>query len=259
MKFTKHQVLNNKVPDKILGIYYFLDSVDNIIYIGKSINIKNRLNQHLKNGRKRLITSFSNLKIKKLNTEIEALLLESQEIKRYKPIYNRQLRRYKDKYSMFKKINQDGYPIYYLDTINSNSLLDFISKKQANNFLINISNKFNLCEKLNGIDKINKSCFKYQLKICLGACVKKESIHNYEKRFNNSISSLHQLPNNCTISFKHNNFITNITVSNNLVVEFGVFGKRKYKVYYSTYDEIKIINNYHKKFPDRLLRIKKNN
>ena len=69
-----------------------------IIYIGKSINIKRRLNQHLKNGRKRLISSFVSLKIKKLNTELEALLLESQEIKRYKPIYNRQLRRYKDRY-----------------------------------------------------------------------------------------------------------------------------------------------------------------
>ena len=102
MRFNKNQVLNNEVPDKILGIYYFKDNLNNIIYIGKSINIKRRLNQHLKNGRKRLISSFVSLKIKKLNTELEALLLESQEIKRYKPIYNRQLRRYKDRYSIFK-------------------------------------------------------------------------------------------------------------------------------------------------------------
>ena len=255
MNFTKNQVLNNKVPDKILGIYYFLDSVDNIIYIGKSINIKKRLNQHLRKGRKRLLASFSNLIIKKLNTELEALLLESQEIKRYKPIYNRQLRRYKNKYSIFKSINKDGYPIYYLDKINSNSILDFMSKKQAHNFLITLNNKFNLCEKLNGIDKLNKTCFKYQLKICLGACFKKESIHDYEKRFNNSLSSLNLMPTNCSLSFKYNSFITNVTILNNQVVEFGVVGKRKHKVDFSSYDEIKIINNYQKKFPDRILSI----
>ena len=76
------------------------------------------------------------------------MLLESQEIKRYKPIYNRQLRRYKNRYSLYKKVNKDGYPIYYLDTTNSNSLLDFMSKKQAYNFLLDITNKFNLCEKI---------------------------------------------------------------------------------------------------------------
>ena len=66
MIFSKNQVLNNEVPNKILGIYYFKDSLNNIIYIGKSINIKKRLNQHLKNGRKRLMSSFVSLKIKKL-------------------------------------------------------------------------------------------------------------------------------------------------------------------------------------------------
>jgi len=259
MIFNKKQVLNKEVRDKILGVYYFTDSLNKIIYIGKSINIKKRLSQHLNNGRKRLIASFVNLKIKELNTEIEALLLESQEIKKYKPIFNRRLRRYKEKYSLFKKINKDGYPIYYLDNINSNSLLDFMSKKQALNFLLNLNDKFNLCEKLNGIDKVNKSCFKYQIKICLGACIKKESINKYKKRFNDSLSSLYHFPNNCILSFKDNNLITDITVLNNQVVEFGVRGKSKYKVDYSSYDEIKIINNYLRKFPNRILKIRNSN
>ena len=258
MRFNKNQVLNNEIPDKILGIYYFEDSLNNIIYIGKSINIKKRLNQHLKNGRKRLISSFVSLKIKKLNTELEALLLESQEIKRYKPIYNRQLRRYKNRYSIYNKVNKDGYPIYYLDTTNSNSLLDFMSKKQAHNFLLDITNKFNLCEKLNGIDKINKSCFKYQIKICMGACIKKENIHKYEKRFKDSLSSIYQLPNNCTLSFKYNDLITNVTILNNQVVEFGVRGKSKYKIDFISYDEIRIVNSYKRKFPSRISKISNN-
>ena len=259
MIFNKHQILNKDVPDNLLGIYYFIDSMDNIIYIGKSINIKKRLNQHLTYGRKRLISSFAKLKIKQLNTELEALLLESQEIKKYKPIYNRQLRRHKEKYSIFKKINKNGYPIYFLDKINSNSLLDFMSKKQAHNFLLNINTKFNLCEKLNGIDKVNKSCFKYQLKICDGACLNKEPIHKYKKRFADSLSSLYYFPYNCTLSFKDNNFITNVIILNNQVIEFGVQGKSNYPINFSSYDEVKIVNNYQKKFPYRLLKITTNN
>ena len=255
MKFNKNQVLDKQIPDNILGVYYFLDSSNNIIYIGKSINIKKRLDQHLKNGRKRLMSSFINLKIKKLNTELEALLLESQEIKKYKPIFNRQLRRYKKNYSIFKKINSDGYPIYYLDSINQKSLVDFISKKQALNFLQNITNKFNLCEKLNGLDKVNESCFKFQLDVCLGACVKKESINDYQKRFKESLSHIHKFPNNCVLSFKYNKYTTNVTILNNQVVEFGVKGISKYKVYFSSYDEIKIINTYQRKFPDRVIEV----
>tara|TARA_Y100001978_G_scaffold168934_1_gene157589 strand:- start:273 stop:1067 length:795 start_codon:yes stop_codon:yes gene_type:complete len=256
MIFNKNQVLNKEVPDKILGIYYLKDNLNNIIYIGKSINIKKRLIQHLNNGRKRLISSFTYLTIRKLNTELEALLLESQEIKKHKPIYNRQLRRYKEKYSIFKKKNKDGYPIYYLGPKQSNSLIDFMSKKQAYNFLIKVNNKFNLCEKLNGIDKVNKYCFKYNLKICNGACIKKEPLKKYEKRFYDSLSRLFRFPKNCAITFKYNNFITKVNILNNQVVEFSVLGKSKHKINFSSFDEIKIINSYKKKFPERLLKIK---
>ena len=159
-------------------------------------------------------------------------------------------------YSIFKKTNTDGFPIYYLDNTNSNSLIDFISKKKAHDFLVNISNKYNLCEKLNGIDKINKSCFKYQLKICFGACIKKEPIHKYEKRFKDSFSDLIKLPDNCTLFFKYNDLITYVNIHNNQAVEFGVDGKTKYRVNYTSYDEIKIINNYQRKFPERMLKIK---
>ena len=255
MIFNKNQVLNKEIPDNILGIYYFIDSFNNIIYIGKSINIKKRLNQHLKTGKKRLIAAFAKLKIKKLDTELEALLYESQEIKKYKPIYNRQLRRYKKKFSIFKKINKDGYPIYYLDSSDSNSLLDFMSKKQAHNFLLSINNKFNLCEKLNGIDKVNKSCFKYQLKMCLGACVKKESISSYKKRFVESLSSLYQFPTNCILSFNDNKLTTKVTILNNQVVKYGVIGKSNYKIHYSSYDEIKIVKSFQRKSPKMNVKI----
>ena len=45
--FSREQVFNNKIPDCILGIYYFMDvNNNNILYIGKSKNIKKRIQQH---------------------------------------------------------------------------------------------------------------------------------------------------------------------------------------------------------------------
>ena len=47
LTFEKDDVLNNNIPPEIIGAYYFLDSSDNILYIGKSIDVKKRISQHL--------------------------------------------------------------------------------------------------------------------------------------------------------------------------------------------------------------------
>ena len=73
------------------------------------------------------------------------------------------------------------------------------------------------------------------------------------------MSSLYQFPNNCTLFFNYNDFITNVTILNNQVVEFGVKGERKHKIEFSSYDEIRIINNYIRQFPSRILKIRNNN
>ena len=59
-------MLNKEIPDNILGIYYFIDSFNNIIYIGKSINIKKRLNQHLKTGKKKINCCICKIKNQKV-------------------------------------------------------------------------------------------------------------------------------------------------------------------------------------------------
>ena len=60
MVLSREEVFENKIPNYIVGVYYFIDENDNIIYIGKSKNIKSRIQQHIKYGRKRLIKNFQN-------------------------------------------------------------------------------------------------------------------------------------------------------------------------------------------------------
>ncbi len=255
MIFDKDQVLNKSIPDKIVGVYYFMDAQENILYIGKSINIKKRIDQHLKKGRKRMLASFEKLKVKKLYTELEALLLESQEIKRYTPRYNRQLRRSKNSFSIFKKTNKDSYPFYYVDETDSSSLLNFMSKRQALSFLDRLSSRFSLCDKLNGLDFSAKSCFKYHLKSCCGACVGKESVEDYNLRFEESLSSLFELPTNCKLVFKENKLETHVTISDNQLSHFGVKGKSEYAIDFASYDEMRIVSTYQKQHPKKLLNM----
>tara|TARA_B100000242_G_scaffold246476_1_gene187130 strand:- start:134 stop:928 length:795 start_codon:yes stop_codon:yes gene_type:complete len=247
MIFSKDEVQKKSIPENILGVYYFLNENNDIIYIGKSINIKKRVHQHLANGRKRMLFSFKKVMIKKLHSELEALLYESQEIKKYKPIFNRKLRKIRNSISVSYKQNKYSYPFFYTHKTSSSSLFDFFSKKKALAFIDKITTQFNLCDKLNGLDKVNKACFKYQLNNCNGACVGKESIVDYQKRFDLCLAHLFDLPNDCKIIFTTNKIKTYVKIKKNQVTEFGVKGKSKHIIKYRSYDEFKIVSSFQKK------------
>ena len=246
MIFTREQVFNNKIPNCKLGIYYFIDLNNNILYIGKSKNIKIRIQQHIKNGRERLINKFSKLKLKIFRTELEALLFESQEIKKYLPMFNRRLRKIKSSVGIFNQKNKFGYNYFHIKKSNEDSIIDFRTKKHALNFLNKITNKFNLCPKLNGLDNSSKFCFQFHLKSCEGACNNLEKPLSYNIRFQESISEIYSLPRNCELIFRDDKFSTFINIKNSSIASFGVKNHSFYKIIYPSYDEIKIINSYQK-------------
>jgi excinuclease ABC subunit C len=84
----------NKIPEKI-GVYLFKDKNKKVLYIGKSINLKKRINDHLKSKSlkiQKLIKETEWIEIIKLNSEVEALLKEAELIKKFDPPYNTLLR-----------------------------------------------------------------------------------------------------------------------------------------------------------------------
>ena len=246
MEFSKFDVYENKIPKELIGIYYFLDAHGKIIYIGKSKNIKQRIQQHLKYGRKRLISSFYSLKVKVLHSELEALLLESQEIKKHLPIFNRQLRKVKNSVSLYEGTTTAGYKNYFIDATKPDALLDFYSVRSAQKYLLKISKEFTLCDKVNGLEKTNKSCFQYQLKGCKGACIAKETVKEYNHRFEQSLSKIFSFPVNCKLIFKEPTNSTFVTIKNNRVTAFGVQKKSDYKIEFPSIDELKIAFRYKK-------------
>ncbi len=102
-----------KLP-KQPGVYFFKDANGKIIYIGKAAVLKNRVGSYFQNTAKDpkttlLIADISDLDWITVGSEVEALFLESEFIKRYKPKYNIDLR--DEKQFLYLKISADEYPV----------------------------------------------------------------------------------------------------------------------------------------------------
>jgi len=75
------------------GVYQMLDNNDQVIYIGKAKNLKKRVSsyfdkQHLDGKTRVLVANIKNFEVIVTETETQALLLENELIKQYKPRYN---------------------------------------------------------------------------------------------------------------------------------------------------------------------------
>ncbi|HUD07188.1 MAG TPA: excinuclease ABC subunit UvrC [Candidatus Saccharimonadales bacterium] len=97
------------------GVYFFKDKAGEIIYIGKAAVLKNRVNQYFQKSRARdqktdlLISEIADLEYIEVETELDALFLEAELVRRYLPRYNILLR--DDKSLVYVRINySDSYP-----------------------------------------------------------------------------------------------------------------------------------------------------
>src|SRR3990167_4570920 len=102
----------NNLPESP-GVYIFKNVNNKPIYIGKSLNIKKRVKDHLalKGGLTKeavLLDKTASVEAIQVDSEIEALILEANLIKKFKPIYNSQLK--DDKDFLYIKITKDPFP-----------------------------------------------------------------------------------------------------------------------------------------------------
>ena len=88
---NKWQKLINKLPVET-GVYYLHNNQGKLIYIGKSKNIKNRVNQHLtgkSNKSLNIQIEIDDVSFEKTGSELIALLKENNEVKKHKPKFNK--------------------------------------------------------------------------------------------------------------------------------------------------------------------------
>jgi DNA polymerase III subunit epsilon len=178
------------------GVYYLLNDKNETIYVGKSLNIRDRVRTHLLQCNTRraidMKNATANVGYEETGSELLALLLESQEIKRLKPLYNRLQRRTPAHYGLYTVKDDSGYINFFIDKTNREEipLAVYQNKMAARDHLFIITERFGLCQKLCGLYQTQGACFQYSIKQCQGACIGKEKPGAYNQRVTNAINSL---------------------------------------------------------------------
>jgi DNA polymerase-3 subunit epsilon len=180
------------------GVYYFYNQDADLIYIGKSRNIRNRVLSHFSSSSTskamKMRTEIADVSYESTGNELVALLKESFEIKQHKPLYNRRQRRALFRYALCSFMDNKGYLRLILekttDQVNQ-SLGSFTTKSEAHAFLNKVIEKYELCQKLCGLYPSDGNCFHFEIGACKGACIGKEPPETYNLRAMNALSGHH--------------------------------------------------------------------
>jgi len=187
-----HPALSPEIIDKLpekTGVYYFYNDQHELIYIGKSRNIRTRIFMHLNNfSTKKAIEmrlNIADIGFEITGSELISLLKESDEIKQYKPLYNRAQRRSVSQFGLFYYNDQKGYIRFTITTTKEREdipLMVFNSVKSARSYLHSLIDEYELCQKLCGLYPSIGACFHYEIAQCKGACIDKEPANEYNIR-----------------------------------------------------------------------------
>ncbi|PVX47413.1 DNA polymerase-3 subunit epsilon [Flavobacterium sp. 103] len=102
-----------QLPEKI-GVYYFYNQLNKVVYVGKAVNLKKRVASHFSGHnvnaqRQNFLKDIYGISFEVCATELMALLLECDEIKKLWPAYNRALKRFESKFGLFQYEARNGY------------------------------------------------------------------------------------------------------------------------------------------------------
>src|SRR5690349_3251852 len=163
------------------GIYIHKNATGKIIYVGKAKNLRNRVRSYFQSSRnhdpktKQLVKVISDFEFIVVDNEVEALVLESNLIKKHKPRFNVLLK--DDKQYPHLKLTNEPYPkvVITRKIVRDGShyygpfLPAALARKTLN--LVNRAFQLRTCD-IDIDGKLPRPCLEYHLKRCLGPCVK---------------------------------------------------------------------------------------
>ncbi|MCK5478291.1 MAG: excinuclease ABC subunit C, partial [Methylococcales bacterium] len=178
------------------GIYKMLNEKGEIIYIGKAKNLKNRVSSYFRKTtaspkQQAMVVKITAIEVTVTHTEGEALLLESQQIKRYKPRYNICLR------------DDKSYPYLFISSYHDFPQITFHrgAKKKRGKYFGPYPSAGAVKETLKLLQKIfpvrqcedsyfnnrTRPCLQYQIERCTAPCVGLVDQAQYAEDLNNTI------------------------------------------------------------------------
>jgi len=203
-------ILTRKTLDKIPqkpGIYFFKTATGIVLYVGKAKNLKNRITSYFQRKSsdfksKALLTKSATIAFKTTTTELEAMLLEAEQIQKLQPKFNVLLKDgqpflyfFIKPYSSPKKNSKStSQGIPELELVRTKKKAGsyfgpFIEKneaRQTHQFLLKTF-KLALCKK-----KIPNGCLKYHLGLCAGSCLESFDKKAYKHRLSLAKKALRQ-------------------------------------------------------------------
>jgi excinuclease ABC subunit C len=169
------------------GIYQMLNQAEEIIYVGKAKNLKNRVSSYFQkqdhSAKTRVMVSLiHNIQIVITNSENEALILENQFIKKFRPRYNVVFRDDKTYPSIF--LSDEAYPRLSIHRGRQTKKGDYFGPftgSSAARYSISLMQKlFQIRQCENSVFNYrSRPCLQYQIKRCSGSCVNKISQEDY--------------------------------------------------------------------------------
>lgn len=168
------------------GCYLYKDNIGEIIYVGKAKNLKNRVKSYFTGTHNKktqtLVSKIEDLEYIIVNSEKEALLLENNLIKKYRPYFNIRLK--DDKSYPYLMITKEEHPRLLMTrkykknnkNIYFGPYVDIKSATEVKKIL----DKIYPLRKCNPVEK--RPCMYYQIGECIGPCAKKITADDYKSQ-----------------------------------------------------------------------------
>tara|TARA_Y100000815_G_scaffold195209_1_gene178709 strand:- start:797 stop:2167 length:1371 start_codon:yes stop_codon:yes gene_type:complete len=187
----------DKIPQKP-GIYYFMNQKGEIIYVGKAINLKKRVLGHFYDKSRKEIQMCSetaNIDFKLAGSELVALLMESAEIKRLFPPYNRAQKRPGKQYAIFAYEDRNGITHLAYNTSKGapSPLKVFHNQTECRAYLEEVCKSFSLCPKYCHLQQTTSACSHHEINTCEGICRGDESPEDYNQKVDEAIAHMKML------------------------------------------------------------------
>jgi len=258
------------------GVYYFKDSKGKIIYVGKAKDLKKRVSSHFTGNtpnrqRQDFLRTIHHVDHVTCGTELMALILEANEIKRLWPENNRAMKRYEHKYDLYIFEDQNGYLRLAIDKHkkNNNALQSFNSLLEGYNFLNQLVDKYQLCAKLCYLQKTATKCYAHENGQCFGACSGIETVSVYNKKLNTALADIQkQQPSFALVDEgRKDNEFSCLVVENGKFYGMGYFTDKNYlsdglapikndlSIYQSNSYILNLILNYAEQHPQKLYKL----
>lgn len=180
------------LPDKVKnlpsspGVYLMKDSYGSVIYVGKSKNLKKRVQSYFRPSSnhlpktEKLVSHLKDVDYIMTDTEFEAFLLECKLIKKLKPHYNKLMKRPQSYTYIVIKSTHDRHRL---------GMASFVNENDSSFYFGPFSNKNSVEIALQGLKKFykidcnallgNTPCLNYSLGLCLGMCFQSERLEEY--------------------------------------------------------------------------------